>query len=71
MAGTARRRADRARIKERRRYWWGRYLVDATERGKVIDTPTPCSCPMCGNPRHYFGERTIGERRWFQQVEDQ
>lgn len=22
-----------------------------------------CSCPMCGNPRRHFGERTLQERR--------
>lgn len=24
---------------------------------------TPCSCPLCGNPRRYFGTRSIQERR--------
>ncbi len=23
----------------------------------------PCSCFMCGNPRKFFGERTLKERR--------
>ena len=26
-------------------------------------THTPCSCPMCGNPRRHFGQPTIQERR--------
>lgn len=26
-------------------------------------TPHPCSCPMCGNPRRHFGEKTIQEKR--------
>ena len=29
----------------------------------LLQTPKSCSCPMCGNPRRYFGERTIQERR--------
>jgi hypothetical protein len=67
MSGTANRRSDRAKLKRKRSYWhWGRRLTDAAEQGKVIDTPTPCSCWMCGNPRRYFGERRIGERRWLQ-----
>lgn len=24
---------------------------------------TPCSCPLCGNPRRYLGKPTIQERR--------
>jgi hypothetical protein len=71
MAGIAERRAHRARLRRKRATWWGRHLADADERGKVIDTPTPCSCWMCGNPRRYFCECTIGERRWFQQVGDE
>jgi hypothetical protein len=27
-------------------------------------TGTPCSCWMCGNPRKYFGEESLQERRW-------
>lgn len=27
------------------------------------DTTKPCSCPMCGNPRKFFGEKTIQERK--------
>jgi hypothetical protein len=26
---------------------------------------------MCGNPRRYLHERTIQERRWFQEVQDE
>jgi hypothetical protein len=71
MAGTARRRADRARIKHNRQFWWGRKLEHGRELGAVIDTPTPCSCWMCGNPRRYLRERTIQEQRWFQEVDDE
>jgi hypothetical protein len=73
MAGTARRRADRARIKQNRGYyWWGRRL-NSEELGKVVDTPTPCSCWMCGNPRRYSktDKLTVWEQRWFQEVDDE
>jgi len=31
--------------------------------GLRVNTAAPCSCAMCGNPRHYFSERSIQERR--------
>lgn len=31
--------------------------------GKLSKTRKPCSCFMCGNPRRYFGENPINERR--------
>jgi len=71
MAGTARRRADRARIKRNRGYWWwGRRLTSESELGRVVDTPTPCSCWMCGNPRRYLNERTVQEQRWLQEIDE-
>jgi hypothetical protein len=30
---------------------------------KFRKTKRPCSCWMCGNPRKYFGEPTVQERR--------
>jgi hypothetical protein len=61
------RRHHRCRLRHNRRFHWGRDLAEAGEnprsRGKVIDTPTPCSCWMCGNPRRYFGEKTMQELR--------
>jgi len=62
------RRAHAERLKRARRKWWGRELDDK-ENSRVIDTPTPCSCWMCGNPRRYFSERTIQERRLLQEAE--
>ena len=35
----------------------------AARLGKLAKTPVPCSCPMCGNPRRYFGQETLSERR--------
>jgi hypothetical protein len=33
-------------------------------------TGTPCSCIMCGNPRRYFGEDHLQERR-AKQIEEE
>ena len=36
------------------------------ERGIGVMASThckPCSCEMCGNPRKFFGERTLREKR--------
>jgi hypothetical protein len=74
MAGTARRRADRARIRKYRVYWWwGRRLTSECELGRAVDTPTPCSCWMCGNPRRHLKKDrlSIWEQRWFQEVDDE
>lgn len=30
---------------------------------KLINTRVPCSCAFCGNPRKYFGEITLQERK--------
>jgi len=36
-------------------------------KGKsMAETPAICSCWMCGNPRRYFGDRTVQERRAIQ-----
>lgn len=58
------RRFHRARImKNRQNYWgygkhgWRSYCehgtvnMNETRSGQVINTPTPCSCSMCGNQR--------------------
>jgi hypothetical protein len=31
--------------------------------GKLTRSRKPCSCFMCGNPRKYFNEKMVGERR--------
>lgn len=63
----AQRRADRARLKVKRQFHWGYghknnwgrevargeiCFMDPSVAGTVVNTPTPCSCWMCGNPRH-------------------
>jgi len=36
---------------------------DPKRVGRLAATRAPCSCWMCGNPRHYAGELTVQERR--------
>lgn len=57
------RRHHVARLKAARRSHYGRDIRhDAKSLGKVVDTPCPCSCWMCGNPRRYFKEITRQEQ---------
>jgi hypothetical protein len=54
----------RNRLKHNRRFYWGRDKYPNTKPlGFVINTPAPCSCPMCGNDRRYEG-KSINERRF-------
>lgn len=63
------RRHHLARVKRARRFFFGRNLTnEAAILGKLAHTATPCSCFMCGNPRRYFLELTMQERRLLQDV---
>lgn len=60
------RRHHRKRIfKKRKRKCQERYGCDHDDifYRQMINTPTPCSCFMCGNPRRHFGEITLQERK--------
>ena len=62
------RRHHRKRLKRKRAgYWYGadENSGPLTRRhlGIALATPAPCSCWMCGNPRRYFGEKTVQEKR--------
>jgi hypothetical protein len=57
------RRHDRDRIilqGLRRKYW------HVKSPGHLFKNNTVCSCWMCGNPRKYFGELTIQEKKSIQ-----
>jgi hypothetical protein len=57
-----------ARVKANRER--DRYTGSTSSRNpKIYRTPTPCSCWMCGNPRKWFGLKTIQERRMFQDAQ--
>lgn len=67
------RRHHARRLKAVRRTYWGHGRpgcsgFDWTPRqlGLVVNTPQICSCWVCGNPRRWFGERSMQERRLFQ-----
>lgn len=58
------RRHHRARLKRKRAgHFSGNACETPRKLGMVVSTATPCSCPMCGNPRRYVGELTMQERR--------
>lgn len=35
---------------------------DLAVLGRHVNTPAKCSCWMCGNPRRFFGEKSLQER---------
>jgi len=63
----AERRHHYRRLKTKRvtqNYWC--FHDDApspSELGIATNTPKLCSCHMCGNPRRYYKELTLGEKR--------
>jgi len=59
VAKRERRIADRLRMKAK-----CRRLYPHDKKARAADYLAVCSCAMCGNPRRYFGEKTIQERRF-------
>jgi hypothetical protein len=45
-------------------WWWPEDPPSERMIGKKAHTPAMCSCHMCGNPRKYWKEKTIQEKRW-------
>lgn len=64
------RRHHRERLRHARRFFWGRdrdlWAEAPGVLGAALRTPAVCSCEGCGNPRKWFGELTVQERRWEQ-----
>lgn len=67
------RRHHRERLKRNRRYYHTRpssfcYQNSPEQIAFYVDTPCPCSCDMCGNPRRSLWNqaqrRTLAERRF-------
>ncbi len=52
---------QRLKNKRIRQNYWG-HDKNVAQLGISVDTPKPCSCWMCGNPRKYFGEKSRQER---------
>lgn len=57
------RRHHAKRLKKNRKQHWGMPL-EPKALGRVLNTATPCSCWMCGNPRRRFGTKSLQERRY-------
>lgn len=57
--------SDRAVTDDKRIVQNGKILrkSEVPRRPERIDTPTPCSCGMCGNPRRKMGELTRAEEQ--------
>jgi hypothetical protein len=51
-------------MRRRAGYYGGHYKYPQ----KLVDTPTPCSCSGCGNPRRHWNELTIHERAEIERV---
>lgn len=59
----AERRHHRQRLKNKRRYYWGRDMKNEPKYlAQVVNTPHPCSCLFCGNERKHSG-KTMQERK--------
>jgi len=65
MRTKAWRRKQEVRKKKKviRKYnnWWGDW--DPKSVGRKSHTPCGCSCWMCGNPRKYFNDDTMQEKK--------
>ncbi len=51
---------DRLLKNRRKKIWWAK---DSDYTSRVVNTPCPCSCWMCGNPRKWLKEKTRQEYR--------
>lgn len=64
----AMRRHHKIRLAKKRRFYGSQY--PAFQGGYILkETPAACSCWMCGNPRKWFGEPTIQEKKWMQDLD--
>ena len=64
MNSRALRRHHEQRIKRRvRGYYNGKAADDPRHIGKIAHARRLCSCSLCGNPRRYYRELTVQERR--------
>lgn len=69
--GIAIRRHHRERLKNKRKHYhtsWAGRQNDAKRISFYVETPCPCSCSGCGNPRHHKWHKaeclTLQERRF-------
>lgn len=60
------RRHHTDRLKASRNGFWGNNTQTDRQLGIVAQTPAVCSCWMCGNPRKFFSELTMQEKKFKQ-----
>jgi hypothetical protein len=72
------RRSHRARLKRKRANygivkWWGSDEYTGLRATKAVNTPKPCSCSGCGNPRRNGWDNaiTIQEEKDAERVKEQ
>lgn len=63
------------RLRASRAHYWSHIphspdQMDPRQAGAVIQHPKVCSCFQCGNPRKWFNERTLAERKGFDALRD-
>lgn len=63
-------RAFRRHTEKKKKNWarkawkeWHSTDPSGKQIGHLAHSPAMCSCHMCGNPRKYFNEKTMQERR--------
>ena len=61
MRAIRRHHYERLKRKRIRDNHWYHGVLSERWLGISINTPTPCSCWMCGNPRKYFKLKTRQE----------
>lgn len=50
-------------LRQCRRWGYGQEWITPAAIGRAGTTRCPCSSYCCGNPRKWFGEKTMQERR--------
>lgn len=66
MSNRAIRRHHVQRLKNNRKHYW--YGSNSQRLlGILVHTAKICSCYICGNPRKFFKEKTIQEKRFWQE----
>lgn len=60
---TKKKKAKFIRLEKTNPYWTDGEAITDIQAGIFANHGCNCSCWMCGNPRKYFGELTIQERK--------
>jgi hypothetical protein len=63
------RRHQRRRVLAKRRRQFDDWDLEEEHLKRLVDTPHPCSCLGCGNPRKHIGELSVQERRFIDNID--